>query len=219
MKAAYLAGKKLADFIETDSPLWSQTVAAKFPLTAAPLAMQPTEGVKAQWQGRPYGLIKQVQIAALHNGEHLAIRLEWASPNANQKINDNDQFVDAAGIMFPSVSGAPLLLMGSAQAPVDICYWRADQAQRGQIIVAHGIGTSNSVDKLTAVCRAKHNEGRWQLVIARPLSINSQHPQAQLRVGEKTPYGVAIWEGGNQERAGIKSIGISTEDLLLEAIG
>jgi hypothetical protein len=54
--------------------------------------------------------------------------------------------------------------------------------------------------------------------MSRPLVIDSQHPQAQLRPGDRIPFGVAIWDGGNQERAGIKSVGISTEDLFLEPI-
>jgi len=68
------------------------------------------------------------------------------------------------------------------------------------------------------VCRQVRRDGKWLLVITRPLLVEDLHPQAQLRPGDRTPFGVAIWAGANQERAGIKSVGISSEDLFLERI-
>ncbi len=218
MKAHYLAGKKLADFIEINSPLWSQVGPVDFPLIAAPIALQPTEAVSAQWEGRKYGLISHVTMSAIHNGEHLGLRLEWDCSGANQKMADNDEFLDGAAIMLPCVSGAPILLMGDQKAPVNACYWRADEGQQGRNIVAHGFGTTRTVDRSSVICRQERRSKKWLVVISRPLLVESQHPQAQLRPGDRTPFGVAIWDGSNQERAGIKSVGVSTEDLFLEPV-
>ena len=218
MKASYLAGKKLADFIEVTSPAWSLAEAVDFRLSPAPMGLQPTQAIRAQWKDRQYGLIDHVRISAVHNGEHLGVRMQWDCPEESLNITDNDVFTDAAAIMLPCVPGAPLLLMGNEKAPVNACYWRANVGQKGINIIARGIGTSQSVAQGSVVCRQLRRDGKWLLVITRPLLVEGLHPQAQLRPGDKTPFGVAIWAGANQERAGIKSVGISSEDLFLERI-
>jgi hypothetical protein len=45
------------------------------------------------------------------------------------------------------------------------------------------------------------------VVITRPMrvKVGSENP-AQLEPGQSTGFGVAIWEGGHAERAGLKAI-------------
>ena len=44
------------------------------------------------------------------------------------------------------------------------------------------------------------------MVITRALKVQSSQNPAQLEPGQSTGFGVAIWEGGHGERAGIKAI-------------
>lgn len=182
------------------------------------MAMQPTEAIRAQWKGRRHGLVTQARLAAVHNGALLAFRLEWADARADEKIQDSDQFVDAAAIMLPSVPKAPILLMGQKGAPVNAWYWRADEGAAGRNIVSEGFGTTRTVAPGTVNCSQRWRDGTWSVVIVRSLSLETQEPVAQLRPGGQMPYGVAIWEGANQERAGIKSFTVSLEDLMLDAV-
>ena len=73
-----------------------------------------------------------------------------------------------------------------------------------------------TVDRSSIVCSSHWAKGSWTVVITRALTLSSPATVAQLYPGARTPYGVAIWEGGNQERAGIKSFTLSREDLILD---
>jgi DMSO reductase family type II enzyme heme b subunit len=101
---------------------------------------------------------------------------------------------------------------------VNAWYWRADQAS-ARNIVAEGLGTSRSVDDERVRARGVWKEGHWRLVIARALRVESADPVAQLRPGEASGFGVAVWDGGSGERAGIKSFsGPQWIDLEIEAL-
>lgn len=218
MRARYHPGVGLSSMVDPQSPLWSDAVVTQVPLSETPMGMQPTDAVRAQWQGREYGKTGHVRLAALHNGSFLAFRLQWHDPVEDREIVDNDQFTDAAAVMLPSVPGAPILLMGSAEAPVNAWYWRADEGAVGRHIVATGIGTTRTVDRELVVCNQQWHAGEWTVIIARPMLVDSQEPVSQLRPGEHMPYGIAVWAGSNQERAGIKSFTLSREDLFIDQV-
>ncbi len=95
--------------------------------------------------------------------------------------------------------------MGAPGQAVNAWYWRADENGAGRQVVAEGIGTSRTVDVDLVKGNGVWKEGRWRVVIARALSVQTSEPVAQLRAGETTGFSVAVWEGGNGERAGIKA--------------
>lgn len=218
MRATYVSGIKLQDCLAADHACWNRAIGVTLQMAETPLAMQPTDAIRAQWKGRRHGLVTQARLAAVHNGSLLAFRLEWADARADERIRDSDQFVDAAAIMLPSVPQAPILLMGQKGMPVNGWYWRADEGSAGRNIVSEGFGTTRTVAPETVRCSQQWRNGTWSVVIARPLVIDTQEPVAQLRPGSQVPYGVAIWEGANQERAGIKSFALSLEDLMLDVV-
>lgn len=218
MRAIHSPGTTLKDCLDAGHDCWQRAIGVELKMSPSPMAMQPTDAIRAQWKGRPYGRVATARLAALHNGSVLAFRLEWDDARADEKIRDNDQFVDAAAVMLPSVPKAPILLMGQKGAPVNAWLWRADEGAQGRNIVAEGIGTTRSVAPGTVSCGQRWRNGQWSLVIARALSLDTPEPVAQLRPGGHVPYGVAIWEGGNQERAGIKSFTLSLEDLMLDKV-
>lgn len=216
MRAIYSPGISLKDCLDAEHACWQRTIGVQLQMSPAPMAMQPTDAIRAQWKDRPYGRVTTVRFAALHTGTALAFRLEWADPDRDEHIRDNDQFVDAAAVMLPSVPKAPILLMGQKGAPVNAWLWRADEGARGRNIVAEGIGTTRSVAPGTVSCSQHWRDGTWHVVISRALALDTPEPVAQLRPGAQVPYGVVIWEGRNQERAGIKSFTLSLEDLMLD---
>jgi DMSO reductase family type II enzyme heme b subunit len=217
MRAVYTPGVALQDYLDVDHACWQRAIGVNLQMVETPLAMQPTDAIRAQWKGRRHGLVTRARFAALHNGTVLGFRLEWDDPHADERIVDNDQFVDAAAVMLPSVPGAPILLMGQKGAPVNAWYWRADEGAHGRNIVSEGFGTTRTVAPKTVTCSQQWHDGTWSVVIARALAVNTPEPVAQIKPAGQVPYGVAIWEGGNQERAGIKSFALSIEDLVLDA--
>ena len=53
---------------------------------------------------------------------------------------------------------------------------------------------------------------------AKPAEARPAYLNRLLTPHGGVPYGVAIWEGANQERAGVKSFTLSLEDLALDAV-
>lgn len=91
----------------------------------------------------PSPAIKSLAVRAAHNGQWLALRLEWQDPTKNDLLY-SDRFGDQAAVQFalPNKEGAlPSPMMGHKGARVNILQWRApfqrdiDQAQQH----AHGM--------------------------------------------------------------------------------
>jgi len=76
---------------------------------------------------KPDAAVKQIKIRAAHNGQWLAIRLEWSDPTKSDRIV-TDQFGDQVAVEFPIDSKAdapPSPMMGNPGGRVNILQWRA----------------------------------------------------------------------------------------------
>ena len=66
--------------------------------------------------------------------------------------------------------------------------------------------------------RSTHQDGRWSVVIRRALQVQADPMTAiQFTPGQVLRSAFAVWEGGNQERAGIKAFSPAWLDLKLGA--
>ena len=219
LQARYVARGGRARLLEPDSEVWRVAQARRIALIGAPLGLQPTDAIRATWAKKKIGAVGQVRVAALHDGRELALRLEWEDPDENREVRDTTAFPDGAAVVFPAGRDAPLVTMGAPGAAVNAWYWRADQDDRGRDVVAEGIGTSRTVDQDLVRTRGVWKDGRWRVVIARALRVDTAELLVQLRPGETTRFGVAVWDGGRGERAGIKAFSGDWRELVLEARG
>ena len=218
MRAGYIPGIDLKKLLDPDAEPWQKARPERVRLMGTPLGLQPTDAIRANWATKPIGAVEQVAVTALHDGRMLAFRLEWGDPSENRTIEDTTQFPDSASIVMPSQAAAPLVTMGAPGAAVNAWYWRADDEDGpGRHVVAEGIGTSRTLDRELVQSRGLWKGGRWRVVIARALRVETNEPVAQLRAGEKTSFGVAVWEGSQAERAGIKAFSGDWRELELEA--
>jgi steroid C-25 hydroxylase gamma subunit len=196
---------------------WSSAEPLTLALMPTPLASQPSLYIRAVWKEHPYGKIHAVRVSALNNGTEIFFRLEWNDPEKNDTVTDTT-FADAAALLFPMGSDAPLQTMGDQQHPVNAWHWRADLGEHGRNNVARGLGSTVLSAKSHIVCRASWDKGKWRLVINRPLSVPDQADEAvQLKPGQETRFAVAVWEGQNGERAGIKAFSQNWRPLTIEA--
>lgn len=219
MRARYISPTELDRLLDPRAAGWERADAERLKLEGTPLGMQPTALIRAAWKERKIGAIDRVHIAALHDGERLAFRLEWDDPTENLGNGDNVDFPDAVAVLLPAVPGAPLVTMGAPGNAVNAWYWRADNDSGVRHVVAEGIGTSRTVDVEPDRARGVWKEGRWQVVISRSLQIRTTEPVAQLQPGETTGIGVAVWDGESGERAGIKSVsGFQWRELQLDPL-
>lgn len=218
MKANYLAGVDAATLLDPKANVWSQPKAETFKLMGTPLGMQPTEVIRSAWAKKKIGSVENIKVQAAHNGEVLAFRIEWATKAPSMTNGDNSVFPDGAAVAIPADERAPLITMGADGLPITAWYWRANDGGQGRQISAEGIGTSETLDTETVKTNGVYENGRWSVVIARALKVESKKPVAQLEAGKDAKFGVAIWDGKNQERGGIKAFsGGAWIDLSLEA--
>lgn len=205
---------------------WGQASVEHVSLAAVPLAEQPSRYLRTTWADRPYGLVRDLQVQAAHDGESFYLRLEWSSPTREARaaemnpfsnpIEGPDGFPDAVAAMFPSGEDAQLDTKGSEQAPVEIWRWAEGMPEVVEDLLASGLGTLRPVaGGVDLQARSGADGPRWQVVFARPL-ISEQDSALRLAPGEGTRVAFAVWTGANQERAGIKSYSQRWIDLALE---
>ncbi len=188
------------------SSIWEQTVAKKVPLYPTPVAMQPSKYIVGKWKDGEFGMTTALGVQALHNGDEIAFRLEWESDDGKQTIRDNDDFPDAAALMFPFKEDATLMSMGSEDNPVNVWHWKAHHPEVAPSNVITGIGTSEVVEKGAVITQASYQQGRWQLVLRRKMNLfSSEAPAIQFITGNKLKVAFAVWAGSNSERGGLKS--------------
>jgi len=204
MRARYVPTAQLEALLDPDAAGWKKVGSEDLKLEGTPLGLQPTAHIRAAWMERKIGSVARVAVAAVHDGRMLAFRLEWSAASESREPSDNDQFPDAAAVVLPSVPEAPAITMGAPGLAVNAWYWRADD-ERARNVIAEGLGTSRTVDGELVKGRGTWKEGHWRVVIARALRVDTQEPMAQLEPGADTGFGIAVWDGSQGERAGIKA--------------
>jgi len=216
MLARLVSRSKIERLLDPASSAWNGVRSEKIGLIGTPVGLQPTAAIRAAWMNRKIGAVAEVRSAAIHDGRTLAVRLDWSDPTENSALADNTSFPDAAAILLPSAKGASVMTMGAPGAAVNAWYWRADVPEGGRQVVAEGLGTSRTVDLDQVRARGVWKEGQWHVVIARALRISGSEPVAQLEPGAVTGFAVAVWDGANGERAGIKAFSGDWRELRLE---
>lgn len=205
VKPEVLAARKvragLDSIVAPDAPEWEKAGEISIPLEPTPLDAQPSAYVRTSWKTKRRGDIREVRARALVSGSALAVRLDWAAPRPVRRIDDWNVYADGCAVLFPANGRkAELTTMGSPKAPVNGWFWRAG-TDTPFSITAKGLGTVDRADEHEVIARAQHEDGRWQVVLARPLKADGVPLAAEAVV----PVGFAVWCGSARERAGLKS--------------
>jgi hypothetical protein len=97
MKVRYVPRFDVDAVLQPDAALWQQAEKPEtVKLKGTPLDMQPTGAIKVSWADKKIGAVEVVQVAAIHDGERIAFRLEWTRTSPT-----------AAGSSFPPFSSRP----------------------------------------------------------------------------------------------------------------
>ena len=199
-----------------DANIWQQADRTRIPLVGVPLSLQPTDFIKNTFRDQQIGVTTELQFSALHNGEVIALRLEWADPTRDTDLDDNDHFPDGAALMFPFKGDAPLVTMGSKEQPVNAWHWRADREGVARNNIAVGLGSSRVTSRAEITTSAQHENGRWQVVFLRQLQRQGVDTTVQFSPGQNIKIAFAVWEGSNGERAGLKAFSPAWRELSLD---
>lgn len=200
---------KIGDYLSPTAAGWKSVERVQVALAPTPLPMQPTEYIQKSWEGKPYGLVKHVDVASVHDGHSLALHMTWEGVSPAGK-----DFPDALAVALP-VRGEPVLaLMGGPDAPIHLLRWSANK-EGVRAILSHGIGTTQPSPSIKCTAQAVAEGNTWHLVITRPLGTGKDI--APLVAGKPTRVGFAVWSGANDERAGIKAFSFDWTALVLAA--
>ncbi len=200
--------------LEPSAAGWQKVDREVVDLAGMPLHVQTSRYVRTVWADKLVGKVRAVSVRAAHDGERLAVQLEWNDDTQNTEFAER-LFPDAAAVMFPCNGDAPIVTLGTADAGVNQWYWRADLAQP-ENLVAHGLSTETAADGAALDGAGKWSDSRWSVVLSRPLKAKGSD-NVKLAPGKTVKVGFSIWEGSNRERGDIRSYSRQWHELALEA--
>ncbi len=184
------------------------------------------------------GVMRVLNVQAMHDGINILFKVTFADPTKSDTIADVPLFHDsiAIGIPYPTTLYGGACTPGSLQpemlhmgtpcdgsgglpcCPMNLMFWRADKAEV-ENIVANSPGTTiETVETDMGLYNTYQNwnAGAWTLILGRVM-INT-NPAADntfpgtnmvdLVPGQPRNIVFANWDGGIEERNGLKWIGI-----------
>jgi hypothetical protein len=109
----------VAEELPTQAPnseLWDQATPVEVPLSAQIIVRSITRETN----------IKSISARALHNGEDIALLLEWDDETRNDDLLAMDSYRDGVAIQIPLTEGQPFFCMGQPGGDAVIWHWKAD---------------------------------------------------------------------------------------------
>ncbi|MEJ2132642.1 MAG: hypothetical protein P8Y95_13735 [Gammaproteobacteria bacterium] len=183
--------------VDPQSPVWESAESVTVPLAKVPVESQPNEYIRAAWADRGYGETEDAQLQALTSDGRLYVRVSWADDSRS-----NGEFPDAVAVIFGE--GDSLATLGRRNAPVELWYWEDTRA--GPLaITSSGPGVFKRHDANGLEAESSLQDSRWNVVLCGP-----QEAAANGRLG------VAVWNGSNDERAGLAAVSREWESLETE---
>ena len=212
-----MLAKKVSDasaLLDPQAKAWEKVDREVVDLVGMPVHLQTSRYVRTVWADKLIGKVRAVAVRAAHDGERLAVRLEWADEVQHTEFADR-MFPDGAAVIFPTAADASLATLGNAEAKVNSWFWRAD-LDEPQNRVSAGLGTDAKADGAAIDAKASWKDGRWSVVLSRALKAKGTD-NVKLTPGKSVKVGFSIWEGGNQERGDVRSYSRNWRELALES--
>ncbi|MFQ5992139.1 MAG: ethylbenzene dehydrogenase-related protein [Nitrospiraceae bacterium] len=173
--------------------LWNTAPASEFPLSP-----------QVHWPDRIQEVtVQSVKVRGLHNGEQIAIRLEYDDPTEDPG--------DAAAIEFMVGDKKAHFAHGQEMArvaggPVNIWYWK-NKAGKVLDMSAKGFGTLKAQDHQDVRGQGVYADGTWTVVFSRALSTDNVESDAQITPGEFVNIAFAMWDGERLPSGDLKEKG------------
>ncbi|MGH7255502.1 MAG: ethylbenzene dehydrogenase-related protein [Nitrospirales bacterium] len=170
----------------------------KVPLGTFPLAPQ------VHWPDRILEVtVKDVRVRAMHNGERIAIMLEYQDPTRDPH--------DAAALEFMVGDQKAHFAHGQEMlqvegGPVNIWFWK-NKNHKALDMSAKGFGTLKVQDKQDVTATGVYQDGAWRVVFVRALQTGDEEHDAQIRPGEFINIAFAIWDGKLLDSGDLKEKG------------
>jgi len=165
---------------DPNSPQWASVPQSEFKL--AP---------QVHWPERIQEVtVKSVKVKGLHDGQNLAILVEYEDPTEDQK--------DAAAVEFMVGDKKAHFAHGQKMlqvegGPVNIWFWKKENG-KALDMSAKGFKTLTTQDKQDVQATGSWSGGIWKVVFTRALKTGDEE-DVQLEPGEWRSVAFAFWDG------------------------
>lgn len=172
---------------------WNQAPPSEFPMSP-----------QVHWKDRIQSVtVNTVKIRSLHDGQSIAILLEYDDPS-----QDPD---DAAAIEFMVGDKKAHFAHGQPMAqveggPVNIWFWK-NKDGKGVDMTAKGFGTLKAQADQDVKAKGAFDGGKWRVVFSRPLSTPNLAEDTQIKPGDFLNIAFAVWDGKKLESGDLKEHG------------
>lgn len=176
--------------------------------------------VPMQWRDeRPEG----VHVQALHDGEHLAIRVSWKDATGDDGPMRGELSVDAAALQLAAATDPPFFGMGERDAATVLWTWSARYGlpTRSSEVRARshrGIDVAEPWARRTVQAAAAWDDAEWHVVFLVPLddAVDAAHRAARARdergarlvAGGDASVAFAVWDASAGDAGAYKSVSV-----------
>lgn len=135
--------------------------------------------------------VKSVKVRGLHDGERVAILLEYQDPTEDAG--------DAAALEFMVGDKKAHFAHGQEMlqvegGPVNIWYWK-HASGKAVDMSAKGFGTLKPQTHQDVAAKGVWQDGTWRVVFSRSLETSSKEQDVQILPGEWSNVAFAMWDG------------------------
>lgn len=135
--------------------------------------------------------VKSVKVRGYHNGERLAILVEYQDPTEDP--------ADAAALEFMVGDKKAHFAHGQEMlqvegGPVNIWYWK-NESGKAVDMSAKGFGTLKPQAEQDVSATGVYNNGTWRVVFSRALETADKEGDMQVAPGVWTSVAFAMWDG------------------------
>lgn len=134
---------------------------------------------------------KSVSVRGLHNGDRLAVLVEYQDPTQDA--------ADAAAVEFMVGEQKAHFAHGQEMlqvkgGPVNIWYWK-NSSGKAVDMSAKGFGTLRPQKHQDVTATGEWRDGTWRVVFSRALATENVDEDAQIVPGQWTNIAFAMWDG------------------------
>lgn len=167
--------------------------------------------------------VDYIEARSCFDGKELALLLEWDDSSRDPKpktdsLPDGIQVHTPVELMTESRSeDMPFFLDGGASHALNLWRWDS-RSDRVAFLKSTGLSSNTTQTPIGVfVTSSSFADGRWQLVLKRPLSV-AEDEGLSLTPGKFVPIAFSVWDGSNGEEGAKRSIS-SWHHLLLDSSG
>lgn len=149
-----------------------------------------------------------LHVGVISDGHKIYFRLRWKD-NTRNATNLVGTYRDAAAVRFPRRKDTTSVMMGGAETPVDIWFWKAD-TNSVESLTAKGPGTvapsSGPTTRGHGVYQERRNSegGQWLVAFSRDVEGNEE--RVLTAQSGSVPVAFAVWHGDKEQRDGHKYV-------------